>query len=153
VVAEPLRRSVRLRCSLAHAFDTFTARVDLWWPSGHRRHADSRLYLETSAGGRFFERSIDGQEAKLGDVLSCEPPHRISYTWYPGAIEKPTRVDITFVQDGEETIVDVVHSEGDSALGDAWPKRVELFARAWGHVLAGLVAYAGGAQEGSGRSE
>lgn len=79
-MAEPLCRTVRVRCPIAHAFRIFTARIDLWWPQGHRRFAGSRLHLETFPGGRFFERSAAGEEARLGDLLSCEPPHRISLT-------------------------------------------------------------------------
>jgi uncharacterized protein YndB with AHSA1/START domain len=137
-----VRKTVRVRCSVARAFEVFTGRIDLWWPSGHRRYQGSQLCLEAVAGGRFFERSKDGQEAKLGKVVACEAPHRISYTWYPGAFQKPTHVDVTFVQDGEETIVNVVHSEGESALGDAWPERAALFTRGWEKVLPAFAALA-----------
>jgi uncharacterized protein YndB with AHSA1/START domain len=94
------------------------------------------LVLEAEVGGRFFERASSGEEAELGTVLVCEPPHRISYTWRPGAITEPTRVDIHFQRQGGETVVEVLHSEADSKLGDAWPERVALFTRGWTHVLA-----------------
>jgi uncharacterized protein YndB with AHSA1/START domain len=138
---ESLRRCVRGRCSIAHAFEVFTARVDLWWPPGHRRFDDSRLVLEATPGGRFFERSKGGDEFKLGDVLDCDPPRRIRYTWYPGAIEAPTVVDVRFAEEGADTVVTVEHSEAD-ALGDAWPERVKLFERAWQIVLPAFAAHA-----------
>jgi len=140
-VAEPLVRSVRVRCSVGHAFWVFTERVDLWWPPGHRRFADSTLRLETRVGGRFVECAASGEEARLGDVLACEPPHSISYTWYPGAQSKPTRVEVQFRDDGDETTVEVRHFEGDSELGELWSERVVLFARGWTHVLAALQAH------------
>lgn len=140
-MSEPLRRTVRVRCPVAHAFDVFTARLDLWWPPKHRRFAASELFLEARVGGRFFERSSTGEEARLGEVVRCEPPHRITYSWYPGALAGPTEVDVRFTEDGEHTLVEVTHSEGNSQLGDAWPQRVELFGRAWGHVLPAFAAF------------
>lgn len=148
-MSEPLRRTVRVRCPVSHAFEVFTARLDLWWPPGHRRFGTSQLFLEARVGGRFFERSATGEEARLGEVIRCEPPHRITYTWYPGAISGPTEVDVRFTDEGAHTVVEVTHSEGQSQLGDAWPQRVTLFGRAWGHVLPAFVDFLN--QEGSSR--
>ncbi|WP_428262543.1 SRPBCC domain-containing protein [Haliangium sp.] len=139
---EPVRREVRVRCSLEHAFDVFTTRLDLWWPKGHRRFDRSRLILEPEQGGRFFERADSGEEAVLGEVLRCQPPHGITYTWYPGAGVGPTQVEVSFRDEGEHTLVEVVHSEGDSALAEAWPARATLFVRAWSHVLPAFAAFA-----------
>jgi uncharacterized protein YndB with AHSA1/START domain len=130
-----------VRCPAAHAFDVFTSRLDLWWPPKHRRFSASRLCLEARVGGRFFERSESGEEATLGEVLRCEPPHRLTYTWYPGAVRGPTEVDVRFTDAGDATVVEVTHSEGPSQLGDAWPQRVELFGRAWAHVLPAFVDF------------
>lgn len=138
-MAEPLFRNVRVRCSVEHAFATFTQKVELWWPRGHRRFERSELHLESAVGGRFFERADSGEEHELGRVLLCEPPHRISYTWRPGAITKPTLVEVSFAQRGDETLVEVRHSEGDSELGEAWPTRVVLFERGWQHVLTAFA--------------
>ena len=43
---EPLKRSVRVRCPIDHAFAVFTDRIDLWWPSSHRMLSDSRLHSD-----------------------------------------------------------------------------------------------------------
>lgn len=134
-MSAPLERSLTVRCSVEHAFDTFTARVDLWWPPGHRRLDGSRLAIESRVGGRFFERDDRGEEALLGEVVRWEPPHRLTYTWYPGARVGPTLVDVRFVAEGAATRVEVTHSEGDAALGDEWPTRVARFERAWARVL------------------
>ena len=137
-----LRKTIRVRCSVSHAFRIFTEQVDIWWPPGHRKFENSRMCFEVHEGGRFFEQSTAGEEAVLGEVLACEPPHRISYTWHPGKIELPTLVEISFEADGEETIVNVVHSEGNAALGDKWPERAQLFTRGWNHVLTAFEAHA-----------
>lgn len=138
---EPLKRSVRVRCPVDHAFAVFTDRIDLWWPSSHRMLTDSRLRMEARVGGRFFERTNAGDEKKLGEVVRWEPPHRVTYTWYPGAISAPTEVDVSFTPDGDFTVVDVTHAEGDSRLGEAWNQRVVKFASAWTEVLPAFVNY------------
>ena len=141
---DPLRRSVRIRCAVEHAFSVFTAKLDLWWPRGHRRFERSRLSLEPRVGGRFLERSDSGEEFVMGEVMVCEPPHRLVYTWYPGAVDRPTEVEIRFTGDGDHTRIDVTHSEADSGLGDRWPDRLTLFTRGWGVALPALAAFAEG---------
>lgn len=146
-MTDPLRRTIRVRCSVAHAFRVFTEQVDLWWPPGHRKFEDSSLHFETQEGSRFFERSAAGEEAVLGEVLTCEPPHHISFTWHPGKIELPTHVAISFEADGDDTIVNVIHAEGDAALGDKWTERAQLFTRGWSHVLAAFETHIAEARE------
>lgn len=134
-MADPFVKTIHIACSIEHAFAIFTGQINLWWPPGHRRFEGSTIKLETHIGGRFFETAADGQQAILGEVLSLNPPFDICYTWHPGKITKPTQVTISFEQDGDETIVQVTHIEGTSALGDKWPERVALFSRGWQAVF------------------
>jgi uncharacterized protein YndB with AHSA1/START domain len=139
-VNEPVRKSLRVDCAVEHAFDVFTSRIDLWWPLSHRRVQGSVMLLEAKVGGLFAERTPSGEELRMGEVIRCEPPHAISYTWYPGAIEKPTTVDVRFIDNGDHTVVEVTHSEGGSGMGEQWPQRAQLFARNWGFVLPAYVS-------------
>jgi len=140
-VSEPIRRSVRVRCSAAHAFRVFTERIDLWWPQSHRRDAASVFFIEAGEGGRFGERLPDGEERILGKVLHWGPPERLVYSWWPGAVDAPTRVEVRFLAEGDDTtLVEVRHTEADSKLGDEWPRRAGLFRRAWSQVLPAYVA-------------
>ena len=132
---EPVKKSLRVECGVEHAFEVFTSRIDLWWPRSHRRFAGSVMLLEPAVGGRFTERTPAGEDVRLGEVIRCEPPHAISYTWYPGAIAEPTTVEVRFNEHGNHTIVEVVHSEGHSGLGGEWPQRAQVFAKNWGVVL------------------
>ncbi len=141
-MSEPLRQSMRVRCSPDHAYDVFTNRVDLWWPPTHRKFETSTLTLEPRPGGRFFETSDAGEEAVLGEVLTCDPPRKITYTWHPGKISGPTHVEVTFLPEGTETVVNILHSEGNSALGRHWSERVALFTKGWGIVLPAFAACA-----------
>jgi uncharacterized protein YndB with AHSA1/START domain len=142
---EPVKKSLRVECGVEHAFDVFTSRIDLWWPRSHRRFEGSVILLEPAVGGRFTERTPAGKDVHMGEVIRCEPPHAISYTWYPGAIEEPTTVDVRFIDKGNHTIVEVTHSEGHSGLGDAWPHRAQVFAKNWGAVLPAYGSVAKGA--------
>jgi len=61
-----VRKSVSVKCPLAHAFILFTEQIGSWWPlkegfsSGRERAQE--IYLETRQGGRFCERFTDGEE-------------------------------------------------------------------------------------------
>ena len=134
-MSEPIRRSVRVRCSIERAFELFSSDIDRWWPASHKK-SGARMCLEMKTGGRFFQRLESGEELELGTVLRWEPPHRLTYTWLPGSLAKPTEVDVLFTSDGAETLVEVTHSEGRSELGPEWPKRAEIFERAWSEVLS-----------------
>lgn len=138
---EPVVKGIRVECPIHDAFQTFTARIDLWWPIAHRRFRDSVMVLEPWAGGGFFEKSQDGQEVRLGDVLSIEPPHSLVYTWFPGAVAKPTLVQVSFVEGPDAVMVTVTHSEGGSLLGEEWPKRAVRFAKSWEEVLPAFAEF------------
>jgi uncharacterized protein YndB with AHSA1/START domain len=138
---EPVVKSVRVECPIHDAFVTFTARIDLWWPIAHRRFPDSVMVLEPWTGGGFFEKAQDGQEARLGNVVRYEPPHALAYTWYPGAIEKPTLVQVSFVQEPGAVLVTVTHAEGESALGGEWPRRALRFKGSWEQVLPAFASF------------
>ena len=131
-MSRSIRHEVRVRCSVMHAFETFTSRVDLWWPPSHRRFDVSELRIEPGVGGRFVERAATGEEHALGEVLRWEPPDRLTYAWRPASVGGPTHVDVRFVEDGDETLVEVTHLEGETT---AWDEKVALFQRAWGAVL------------------
>jgi uncharacterized protein YndB with AHSA1/START domain len=134
-----LEKSVRVRCDIEHAFDTFTARVDLWWPPSHRKFARSALTFDVREGGLFVERGEDGSENVLGVVVTVERPRLLRYAWNPGRGAGPTDVEVRFTAidlDGVSgTLVEVIHREGDSGLADLWPARVALFDRGWSAVL------------------
>lgn len=142
-MSEPLRREVRVRCDAARAFEAFTAEIDAWWPRTHRRWDASRMVLEPVLGGRVLEIASSGEEAELGRVIAWDPPRALAYTWRPGAIAGPTRVDVRFVSERARTRVEIVHSEGEAAMGAEWPKRAERFARAWSEVLPAFGRHAG----------
>ncbi len=141
-MTEVLVHEVALRCSVEHAFAVFTAKVDLWWPRGHRKLDGSVLRHEAHEGGRLFERAPNGEEFVLADVLVCDPPHELRLAWHPGKITAPTQTVITFTAQGpHEAVVRVEHTEGAAALGAHWSSRAALFNNGWTKVLAALSTF------------
>ena len=78
-------------------------------------------------------------------MVVWEPPRRLAYTWLPGSDGVPTHVEVRFEPQGAATVVTVVHSEGESGLGDAWPARAQRFAAAWSEVLPAWATFMEGA--------
>jgi hypothetical protein len=119
-VAAPLsvRKSVTVRAPQAVAFEVFTARIESWWPmaSHHIGEADcAAVVIEPRAGGRWFERGVDGRECDWGRVLAWEPPARVLLAWqlsarwdFDPAIH--TEVEVRFVAiDATSTRVELEH--------------------------------------------
>ena len=102
-------------------------------PTGCRHEGKNAHEPHAAEEDPLAERS--GEEVELGKILVWEPPHRFAYSWHPGAIDKPTEVEVTFRSYGDHTVVTVTHAEAKSDLGDSWPSRAARFARAWEHLL------------------
>ena len=143
---EPLRVSVEVECSAAHAFDTWTQRTSLWWPKGHlvSGDPDATVVLEQRLGGRIFERTPAGQEIDWGEITLWEPPQRLGYLWHiRRARAEATDVLISFVALGTSTTrVDIVHS-GWERLGAEGPRWRDANLGGWNGLLAHFVAACG----------
>ena len=131
-------KEIHVACTPAHAYDTFTSRIDLWWPVGHRPSGASSLHLEAEEGGEFYALR-DGQRVVLGTVVEAARPELVRYTWNPGRGTGPTEVAVTFVAANAGTTVRVVHRAAASGLGEQWPERAKIFSNAWDDVLDHLL--------------
>lgn len=134
---EFLTRTISLDCGVGHAFETFTAKIDLWWPRGHRKHRDGMLRLDGTA---LIDRAPDGSEWTMATVVEIDPPSLLRLDWYPGSPAAPTAVEIRFSGDDEHTEIVVTHRPlaGSAAI---WPQRVALFEQGWSTVLSALKAF------------
>ncbi len=133
-----IEKSVILPLGRAAAFDLFTQKISLWWPSErrHTRDAGSEIFL--FASGRFYERARDGQEVELGCVRYWDRPQRILLEFFIATgPERPTEVEIVFTQRGLGTEVTVTHRPKPSSEL-LWSERAPIYVRAWEDVLACL---------------
>jgi hypothetical protein len=101
----PVRKSVRVKAAPDRAFEVFTAGISRWWLKSHSTNAATTMkeaVIEPCAGGRWFERGVDGSESEWGRVLVWEPPGRVVLGWQltsefkfdPGVI---TEVEVRFI--------------------------------------------------------
>lgn len=153
----PVRKSVRVKAPIAHAFETFTAGLGRWWPvASHNisRKTLVRVVMETRLGGRWLEIADDGTECVVGTIVACDPPHRFAMLWQINARWQadPTmksEVDVRFTADGPgATLVEIVHhkfetmgaEDGASLRKDVdggWPGLIELYAQEASRSFAG----------------
>lgn len=142
-----VRQSVHVACSIEDAFVLFTERIGDWWPlrRGYTYGGDRarEIFLEPRVRGRFYERFVDGDELQVGSVLTCEPPHRIVFSWRGTDWEADTEVDVRFVAEQDGTRVDLEHRRFErlgpiafdvaAQFGGGWPRVLGAFAE---HVSA-----------------
>ena len=142
-MVEPLRLSVQLKCPPAHAFEVWTAKIAMWWPADHTVTGTAGLdvILEPRTGGRIFERTRAGAEHDWGEVTIWEPPRRLGYLWHLRRDRADaTEVEITFVEDGTGTRLDIEH-RGWERLGALGPDWREANKHGWRTLLPHLVTY------------
>jgi uncharacterized protein YndB with AHSA1/START domain len=124
----PLEIAFTVACTPARAFEVWTAKTSLWWPTGHSVSADPDLVVtfEPHPGGRIFERTPVGIEHEWGEILDWEPPHRLRYLWHIRRDRSDaTEVEIRFAGSGDGTLVSIVHRgwERLGAMGPEWRDR------------------------------
>ena len=147
---EPVRTSVKVACSVEHAFEVFTSRLDTWWPKHTHsvsRERTSGVAIEPGVGGEVYEVRDDGQRSAWGRILAWEAPQRFVMTWHPGrAPEAAQEVEVRFVADGDGTRVELEHRNW-AALGAEAETTRNNYAGGWATVLSQHFAPACGRQQ------
>ena len=150
ILPAPVRKSVRVGAPPERAFAVFTAGVGRWWPKSHHIGAADldAIVIEPKAGGRWYERGVDGTQCEVGKVLVWEPPARLVLCWQLSADWKfdpnlMTEVEVRFIPDGANaTRVELEHRNldrfGDRAdvvrksidAPEGWSGLLQLFKQA-----------------------
>lgn len=112
---ETIRKEIFVDAAPETAFRVFTEQTAAWWPLdkyGLFLENAKSVDFEDRDGWRLVERAEDGREAVWGEVLEYEFSSRLRMTWHPGkaAEEMPTEIEVTFVADGDGTLVVLEHS-------------------------------------------
>jgi uncharacterized protein YndB with AHSA1/START domain len=146
-------KAVVVAAPLAVAFEVFTAQIEAWWPmaSHHIGQADcAAVVIEPRAGGRWFERGVDGTECDWGHVLLWDAPNRVTLMWqlsaqfqFDRSIE--TEVDVCFTAlDAHTTRVDLEHRGLDAYGADAAAMRATFDSpNGWNGMLEQYAQVAG----------
>src|SRR6266852_2659616 len=102
-VIAPVRKTVRVKAPIAHAFEVFTGGLTRWWPFDHGvgKKPIQKVLMEPRLGGRWLEISEDGTETSVATITHWEPPHRLVMIWQINAQWKPdpamkSEVDVRF---------------------------------------------------------
>lgn len=142
-----VRKTLRVKAPIAHAFDVFSGGLTRWWPNNHGigKKPLQKVLMEPRLGGRWLEISQDGTETTVATIVTWEPPHRLVMLWQVNANWQPdptmkSEVDVRFFADGADaTRVELVHHKfetmgaepGASMRKDVdggWPGLLERFA-------------------------
>jgi uncharacterized protein YndB with AHSA1/START domain len=119
VVAAPLER----------AFRVFTEQFDKIKPREHNMLGVdiAESVFEPHAGGRVYDRGVDGSECQWARVLAYDPPSRIVFTWdispqwqLETDPAKASEVEVRFIAEtAERTRLELEHRYLDRHL-DGW---------------------------------
>jgi uncharacterized protein YndB with AHSA1/START domain len=144
-------RSVGVPLSQARTFELFTARMTEFWPKEHSigSAAIAAVVVEPRAGGRWFERGVDGSECPWGRVGEWDPPRKVVLIWQIGADwqfdpDVETEVEVSFTREGlDRTRVDLCH-RNLQRYGDAAEQMRAIFddPSGWSGTLARFGALA-----------
>ena len=111
------------------AFRLFIERFDKVKPREHNMLGldIAESVFEARAGGRVYDRGVDGSECQWGRVLAYDPPDRIVFSWdisprwqLESDPERSSEVEFRFVAETpERTRVELEHRHLDRH-GDGW---------------------------------
>jgi uncharacterized protein YndB with AHSA1/START domain len=158
IAPAPVRKTLRVRVPVARAFEVFTLGIGRWWPKTHHvsKAALDQPVIEPRAGGRWYERDVEGKECEIGKVLVWEPPTRLVLAWQLSPEFKydatlVTEVEVNFIAEGADaTRVELEHRRLDAYGERAQAMRDRIDApNGWGAILALYAESAGSQQESS----
>lgn len=124
-----VRTSIVVDAPIERAFRVFTEDLDRIKPREHNMLGTdiAQTVFETHAGGRIFDRGIDGSECHWARVLAYEPPNRVLFSWdispywqIESDPKKTSEVEVRFVAEApDRTRVELEHRNLDRH-GDGW---------------------------------
>jgi uncharacterized protein YndB with AHSA1/START domain len=127
--ATSVRHEVVVNAPIERAFSVFTEDFGSFKPPEHNLLSVeiAETVFETRAGGRVYDRGVDGSECSWARVLVYEPPDRVVISWdinpqwqIETNLEKTSEVDVRFIAEGpERTRVELEHRNLDRHL-DGW---------------------------------
>jgi len=152
-----VRKSVRVGVPIQRAFSVFVEQMETWWPAEHHIGAQpfETIFVEPRAGGRWYERDVQGNECNWGQVLAWAPPDRVAFSWHLAPpewkfnpdLDKASEVEIRFTAEGpSSTLVELTHSHLERHGEDFEQMRAMMDGPgAWVNTLAAFAKAAGGA--------
>ena len=139
-----VRKEIVVDAPIERAFRVFTEEFDKIKPHEHNLLAVpiAETVFEARAGGRIYDRGVDGSECRWARVLAYEPPSRVVFTWeispqwqLEADSKRASEVEVRFVsEDPKRTRVVLEHRNLDNHL-EGWEGLREGIAGAQGWPL------------------
>jgi uncharacterized protein YndB with AHSA1/START domain len=127
--ATTVRREIVVEASAERAFRVFTERLDEIKPRDHNplEVEIAETVLEPRAGGRIYDRGVDGSEFEWATLLAFEPPLRFAFSWnfdaswefQPDAARR-SEVEISFHPEGAGRTRVVLEHRHLERHGEGW---------------------------------
>lgn len=124
-----VRTEIVVDAPVERAFRLFTEQFDRIKPREHNMLGVdiAESVFEPRAGGRVYDRGVDGSECQWGRVLAYEPPDRVVFSWdinpmwhIETDLDKTSEVEVRFTAVGPtQTRVELEHRNLDRH-GDGW---------------------------------
>ena len=127
--ATTVRSAIVVEAPIERAFRVFTEDFDRVKPREHNmlQVELAETVFEARAGGRVYDRGVDGTECQWARVLAFEPPNRVVFSWdirpqwqIESDLERTSEVEVRFIAEtAERTRVELEHRNLDRH-GDGW---------------------------------
>jgi len=124
-----VRTQITIQAPIERAFKVFTADFARFKPLEHNLLGVeiAETVFEPRAGGRLYDRGVDGSECDWARVLAYEPPSRVAFSWdlnpqwqVETDLEKTSEVEVRFIAEtSERTRVELEHRNIDRH-GEGW---------------------------------
>jgi uncharacterized protein YndB with AHSA1/START domain len=124
-----VQTAIVVEAPVERAFQVFTEDFDRIKPRDHNLlEVDiAESVFEPRAGGRVYDRGVDGSECQWARVIAYEPPERIVFTWdispqwqLETDLSKASEVELRFIPEGDRrTRVELEHRHLDRH-GSGW---------------------------------
>jgi uncharacterized protein YndB with AHSA1/START domain len=127
--ATTVRHEIVVEAPVERAFRVFTEQLDQIKPRDHNLLAADieATVLEPRAGGRIYDRGVDGSECEWATVLAIEPPERIVFSWNIDARWQPepdagrrSEVEVRFAAEGADRTRVVLEHRHLDRHGEGW---------------------------------
>lgn len=149
--ATAVRSAIVVDAPLERAFRVFTEDFDRIKPREHNMLGVelAETVFEPRAGGRIYDRGVDGSEFQWARVLAFEPPNRVVFSWdlnpqfqIEADHDKTSEVEVRFIAESDErTRVELEHRNLDRH-GPGWEGTREAISGEGGWPLY-LTRYGG----------
>ena len=150
-----VRTSIVVEAPLERAFSVFTDGIGTWWPPEHHILSGelAEMVFEPRAGGRVYDRGVDGTECCWARVLVYERPDRFVISWdisLQWQIEpdpaRTSEVEVRFLPEGPtRTRVELEHRHIERH-GEGWEQMRDAVGSpdGWGRGLHRFAERAAG---------